>query len=81
MYLKRNFPYLVAGYVIAVGVFFCVSVLIEGVLLNPEIPGRHFLLVLSVIFVGLGSFAIYLFKRGKLKKAGKSITESASASG
>jgi hypothetical protein len=75
MYLKKDFPYLVAVYVIAVGVFFCVSALIEGALLNPEPPGRYYLLVLSVIFVGIGTFSIYLFNRGKLKKSGKSVTE------
>jgi hypothetical protein len=75
MYLKKNFLYIVAGYVTAVGVFFGASVLVEGALLDPAPPGRHFLLVLSVIFVGIGIFSIYLFNKGKLKKSGKSITD------
>jgi hypothetical protein len=75
MYLRKNFPYIVGGYVIAVGIFFCLSTLIEGVLLDPKTPGRHYLLVLSAIFVGIGTLSIYLFNRGKLKRSGKSIIE------
>jgi hypothetical protein len=75
MHLKKNFPYGVAGYVIAVGVFFCVSTLIEGALLDPEPPGSYFLIVLSIIFIGAGICAIFLLHQGKLEKSGKSITE------
>ena len=75
MCLKKNFPYIVAGFVIVVGVFFCVSVLLEGAVMTPEPPGSRFLLVVSIIFIFLGIYSIYLYSRGKLKKSGKSITE------
>jgi len=75
MYLKKNFPFLVAGYCIAVGVFFCVSALFEGVFLDPEPPGSRFLIVVSIILICTGIYFIYLYHRGKLKKSGKSITE------
>jgi hypothetical protein len=75
MHLKENFPYVVAGYVIAVGVFFCVSALIEGALLDPAPPGSHFLIVFSIIFIGAGIYSIYLLNQGKLEESGKSITE------
>lgn len=75
MYLKKNFPYLVAGYVIAVGLFFSVSALIKGIFLDPEPPGSHFLTVLSIIFIGAGIYSIYLLSHGKLEESGKSITE------
>jgi len=75
MYLKKHFPLVVAVYITAGGMFFCISALIEGALLNPEPPGRHFLLVVSIIFIAVGIYSIYLFNRGKLKKAGKSIAE------
>lgn len=55
--------------------FFCISALIEGVFLNPEPPGRHFVIFLSIIFIGAGIFSIYLLSRGKLEPSGKSITE------
>jgi hypothetical protein len=41
MHYKKYFPQLVAGYVVAVGAFFCISVLIEGAILDPEPPGSH----------------------------------------
>jgi hypothetical protein len=75
MHLKKNFPYAVAGYVIAVGLFFSVSSLIEGVLFDPRPPGSHFLTTLSFIFIVVGIYHIFLLSRGKLEKSGKSITE------
>jgi hypothetical protein len=75
MYLKKIFPYVVAGYIITVGVFFCISTLIEGVLLDPELPGSHFLLVFSIISIGAGTYSIYLISRGRLEESGKSIAE------
>jgi hypothetical protein len=75
MYLKKSFPYLVAGYVLVVGLFFGVSAFIEGAFLDPEPPGGHFLTVLSIIFIGAGIYFIFLLNRGKLKKSGKTITE------
>jgi hypothetical protein len=75
MHLKRIFHYLVASYVVAVGFFFSVSSLIEGVFLDPEPPGSHILAFFSFLFIGLGTYYIYLLSRGKLKKSDKSITE------
>ena len=75
MYLKKNFPYLVAGYIAMVGVFLGISALIEGTFLDPAPPGRYFLLALSLIFLAAGIYSVYLFNHGKLKKSGKSISE------
>ena len=75
MYLKKNFPYIVAGFVIAVGVFFCVSALIEGALLDPEPPGSHFLIAFSIMFIGAGFYSIYLLNQGKLEESGKSTAD------
>jgi hypothetical protein len=75
MYLKKNFPYIVGGYAIVIGVFFCVSALFPGVFLDPEPPGSRLLIVVSIIFICAGIYSIYLYNRGKLKKSGKSITE------
>jgi len=75
MYLKKNFSYVVAGFVFAVGLFFGVTSLVEGAFLDPEPPGSHFLIGISFIFVCAGIYSLYLLNRGKLKKAGKSITE------
>jgi hypothetical protein len=75
MSVKKNFPYVVAGYIIATGVFFCMSTLIEGALLDLEPPGRYVLLAVSIIFIGAGIYSVYLVNRGKLRRAGKSVTE------
>jgi len=75
MYLMRNFPYIVAGYILAVGMFFCISALVEGGFLNPEPPGRHFLTILSILFIGVGIYSILILRRGKLEEFGKSINE------
>jgi hypothetical protein len=75
LFLKKNFPGIVAGYIVAVGVFFCISALIEGALIDFELPGRYLIYAISTIFIAAGSYSLYLFTRGKLKKAGKSITE------
>jgi hypothetical protein len=75
MFLKKNFPGIVAGYIVALGVFFCISALIEGALIDFELPGRYLIYAVSLIFIAAGSYSLYLFSRGKLKKTGKSITE------
>lgn len=75
MNLKKNFPYVVAGYIIATGMFFCASTLFQGALLDPAPPGRYVVLAVSIIFMGAGIYAVYLVNRGKLRKAGKSVTE------
>jgi hypothetical protein len=75
MYLKKRFPYLVAGYLIAVGSIFCSFSLIEGIFLDPEPPGSYFLIVISIIFICTGLYYIYLLSQGKLEESGKSIVE------
>lgn len=75
MFLKKSFPGIVAGYIVAVGVFFCISALIEGALIDFELPGRYLIYAVSVMFITAGIYSLYLFSRGKLKKTGKSITE------
>ncbi|MGD8765509.1 MAG: hypothetical protein PVG87_24595, partial [Desulfobacteraceae bacterium] len=37
--------------------------------------GSHFLVVISIIFIGAGIYFIYLLNQGKLEGSGKSITE------
>lgn len=75
MNIKRAFPYLVAGYSVVVGLFFIISSLIDMPFLNAEPPGSYILSVVSIIFIVVGSFYIYLLHKGNLAKAGKSIAE------
>jgi hypothetical protein len=73
MQLKKNFPYLVAGYVITVGLFLGISFLIEGILLDFKPPGNRLVFVFSIIFITADTYAIHLLKRGKLEKSDKTI--------
>jgi hypothetical protein len=75
MYWKNGFSYVVTGYIIAVGLFFMVSSLIDGTFLDLEPPASYFLVVLSIIFIGAGIYSIFLLNRGKLERSGKSITQ------
>ena len=75
MNIQKAFPYLVAGYTVVVGLFFLITPLIDTPFLNAEPPGSYILSVVSIIFIVVGSFYIYLLHKGKLAKAGKSIAE------
>lgn len=75
MNLKKIIPYAIAGYVILVGVFFGISTLFNGVFVDPEPPGSYFLIVISIIFIGVGFCVLYLLSQGKLEESGKPIVE------
>jgi hypothetical protein len=75
MNLRKNIPYAIAGFVTAVGVLFCVSVLIDGILVDTEPPGSHVLIGISIFFMSVGIYYMYLLSRGKLKGSGKSIVD------
>jgi hypothetical protein len=75
MNLEKTFSYAVAGFVIAVGVFFCASVLLDGVVVDVEPPGSHFLTGISIIFIGAGSYYLYLLTQSKLEESEKSIVD------
>ena len=75
MNLNRDFPYLVASYLIVVGLFFIVSDIMDATYLSAEPPGKYFLHGLSVFFVAAGTAAVYLKYQGRLKKSGKTLKE------
>ena len=75
MNLNRDFPYLVASYLIVVGLFFIVSDIMDATYLSAEPPGKYFLHGLSVFFIAAGTTAFYLKYQGRLKKAGKTLKE------
>ena len=75
MDFKKYFPYTVASFVIAVGVFFCVSAILDGLLVDVKPPGSHFLVGISIMFIGAGMYYLYLLFQSKLKESRKSIAE------
>lgn len=75
MNLNRNFPYLVALYLIAVGLFFIFSDILGAAYLSALPPEKYYLYGFSIIFIAAGTIAVYLKYQGKLKRAGKSMKE------
>lgn len=75
MNLNRDFPYLVASYLIVVGLFFIVSDILDATFLSAEPPGEYYLYGVSVIFIVAGAAAVYLKNQGRLKKSGKTLKE------
>jgi hypothetical protein len=75
MNLNRDFPYVVACYLIAVGLFFIFSDMLGADYLAARPPGKYYLYGLSIIFIAAGIVAVYLKYQGKLRRSDKSITE------
>jgi len=76
MNLERMFAHIVAGYLIAVGLFFgLASVSQIPHILHIEPAGRVFVLGIAAVFAVLGAGSFFLLRKGKLKKEGASITE------
>lgn len=70
MVLKSYFPLIVAGYVVAVGLFFLATVVIDNALITPDPTGRPVLAALSIAFAVAGAVFAVLFFKGRLKRAG-----------
>jgi hypothetical protein len=75
MDFKKNIPYAVACFVIMAGVLFCISALVDGLLVDVKPHRSHYVIGISIIFIGAGIYYLYLLSQGKLKKSGKSIVE------
>jgi len=75
MNLNRNFLYVVACYLTAVGLFFIASDMLGADYISAMPPGKYYLYGLSMIFIAAGLGAVYLTYRGKLRKSGKSVKE------
>jgi hypothetical protein len=75
MNLNRDFPYLVACYLIAVGLFFILSDVLSVTYLSAAPPGKYYLYGLSIIFIVAGTGSVYLKYQGKLRRAGKCLKE------
>jgi hypothetical protein len=75
MILKSYFPLIVAGYVVAVGLFFLSTVVIENALITLEPAGRPVLAALSIAFAVAGAVFALLFFKGRLKRSGITVKE------
>jgi hypothetical protein len=75
MILKSYFPLIVAGYVVAVGLFFLSTVVIENALITPAPAGRPVLLALSIAFAAAGAVFALMFFKGRLKRSGMTVKE------
>ena len=75
MILKNYFPLIVACYIVAVGLFFLSTVVVENTLITPDPGGRPVLLALSIAFAVAGAVFALLFFKGRLKRSGKTVKE------
>jgi hypothetical protein len=75
MNLKKEFPYVVAIYLIAVGLFFILSDTLGASYFSAEPPGKYYLFAISFVFIAAGVVACYLKYQGRMKIAGKSVRE------
>lgn len=75
MILKSYFPLIVAGYVVAVGLFFLSTAVTENGLITPDPGGRPVLLALSIAFAAAGIVFALMFFKGRLKRSGITVKE------
>jgi hypothetical protein len=70
MSVNKMLPYLMSGFIAAVGLFFILAGYVGPGYLELQAPGRYYLLGLSIFFVLLGTLMAFLARRGSLKKVG-----------
>ncbi|MGD8801443.1 MAG: hypothetical protein PVJ44_23205 [Desulfobacterales bacterium] len=75
MHLERIVAHFIAGYLIAVGLLFGAASTIRIPYINVQPSGQMPVLVISAFFVVAGVGALYLLRKGKLKKEGVSIAD------
>lgn len=73
--LKKMFPFLVACFMIAVGIFFLASALLKTGLLNIDPAGKIWIIGIAIVLTGSGVVFAHMARTGKLRKDGPTITE------
>jgi len=75
MRLQNNYPFWVACFVTAVGLFFTVLPIVPNSILSVGIPNNYFLSAGALLFTCAGCRYGYLAFKGRLKKQGATISE------
>ena len=75
MHLERIFAHIVAGYLIAVGLFFGLASIFQISYIRIEPAGKFYVLGISAVFAASGAGSFFLLRKGKLKKEGASLSE------
>jgi len=75
MYLKKNFPLLVACYVVAVGLFFSVATFFDISSIGLYSTKPKTIVTISFLLIISGAYYSYRSLKGKLEPEGKSVTE------
>ena len=75
MHLERIFAHIVAGYLIAVGLFFGLASIFQISYIHIEPAGKFYVLGISAVFAASGAGSFFLLRKGKLKKEGASLSE------
>lgn len=75
MQFERIFAHVVAGYLIAVGLFFGLAAVSPIDRIQIEPTSKFVVLGLSLVFAAAGVGSVILLRKGKLKKEGGSIAD------
>jgi hypothetical protein len=75
MHLEKVVAHLIAGFIIAVGLLFGIASTSRIPYMYVQPSGRLPVLGISAVFVVAGICALYLLRKGKLKKEGVSIAD------
>lgn len=75
MHFEKTVAHLIAGFLIAVGLLFGIASTVGMPYIDVQRSGRLPVLGISAFFVIAGVGALYLLRKGKLKKEGVSIAD------
>jgi hypothetical protein len=75
MHFDRMLAHIIAGYLLAVGLFFGLASIFQMPYLQIEPAGKFYVLGISAVFAASGVGSFFLLRKGKLKKKGASLTE------
>jgi hypothetical protein len=68
-------PFIVASYIILVGLFFLITVLFDTQVFRADPPGKYILEAIAAVFIVFGAVYLFLHSKERLPEHGKSIVE------
>ena len=73
--LSKYMPFIVAGYVVSVGLFFLIALLFDIQAFRADPPGKYILEAIAAVFIVFGVVYLFLYSKERLPEHGKSIAE------
>ena len=75
MRISNYTVYVLPGYLISVGLFFLITLLLDTQVFRADPPGKYILAAISAGFVVFGVVYLFLYCKERLPEYGKSIAE------